>query len=78
MGLCWGWRVRTHGVKFLDMSPLSRFIHSTFTFWRFMIEIPLGPNEMRVSYTVNHGQELTFCVPGRNQNMRLAAYSVST
>lgn len=43
-----------------------------------MIEIPLGPNEMRVSYTVNHGQELTFCVPGRNQNMRLAAYSVST
>ncbi|KAJ3537495.1 hypothetical protein NM688_g6678 [Phlebia brevispora] len=31
--------------------------------------------EMRVSYRVNGGQELSFVVPGRNQNMRWAAYS---
>ena len=49
---------------------------STFTFWRFMIHIPLGPQEMRVTYSVNNGQEMDFVVPGRNQNMRWAAYSV--
>ncbi|KAI0948563.1 hypothetical protein AcV7_009271 [Taiwanofungus camphoratus] len=47
----------------------------TCTFWRFMIEIPLDPYEMRIKYSVNNGQELEFYVPGRNQNMRWAAYS---
>ncbi|KAI9056891.1 hypothetical protein FKP32DRAFT_1762870 [Trametes sanguinea] len=47
----------------------------TFTFWRFMIEIPLTSHEMKISYTINNGIELNFFVPGRNQNMRWAAYS---
>ncbi|KAG7452679.1 uncharacterized protein BT62DRAFT_880537 [Guyanagaster necrorhizus] len=47
----------------------------TFTFWRFMIHIPLGHHEMAVSYSINKGQKLYFFVPGRNQNMRWAAYS---
>lgn len=47
----------------------------TFTFWRFPIRIPLGPNEMSVKYSINNGQELEFFVPARNQNMRFAAYS---
>ncbi|EMD34460.1 hypothetical protein CERSUDRAFT_97712 [Gelatoporia subvermispora B] len=47
----------------------------TFTFWRFMIEIPLAQNEMRVYYSVNGGQQFQFYVPGRTQNMRWAAYS---
>ena len=41
-----------------------------------MIHIPLGPAEMRVTYHVNDGQEMSFFVPGRDQNMRWAAYSV--
>ncbi|KAI0648264.1 hypothetical protein C8Q79DRAFT_905728 [Trametes meyenii] len=47
----------------------------TFTFWRFMIEIPLTSHEMKINYTINNGIELNFFVPGRNQNMRFAAYS---
>ncbi|TFK88792.1 hypothetical protein K466DRAFT_575189 [Polyporus arcularius HHB13444] len=47
----------------------------TFTFWRFMIEIPLISHEMKINYTINNGIELTFYVPGRDQNMRWAAYS---
>lgn len=47
----------------------------TFTFWRFLIKIPLGEHEMAVSYSVNKGQQLEFFVPGRNQNMRWAAHS---
>ncbi|THH08214.1 hypothetical protein EW145_g2858 [Phellinidium pouzarii] len=49
----------------------------TFTFWKFTITLPLGQNEMCVRYTVNNGQTLEFYVPGRNQNMRWAAYSVT-
>ncbi|KAI5124487.1 hypothetical protein M0805_003014 [Coniferiporia weirii] len=47
----------------------------TFTFWRFLIQIPLSQAEMCVRYTINDGQALEFYVPGRNQNMRWAAYS---
>lgn len=50
---------------------------STFTFWRFMIHIPLGPHEMQINYSVNNGIGLSFFVPGRDENMRWAAYSVS-
>ncbi|KAF9069811.1 hypothetical protein BDP27DRAFT_1324632 [Rhodocollybia butyracea] len=47
----------------------------TFTFWRFMIHIPLGLNEMEVTYSINGGQELRFFVPAKQQNMRWASYS---
>lgn len=47
----------------------------TFTFWRFLIQIPLGPREMAVTYHINSGLRLEFFVPGRNQNMRWAAFS---
>jgi hypothetical protein len=50
---------------------------STYTFWRFLIQIPLSDYEMRVQYSINKGMEMEFFVPGRSQTMRLAAYSVS-
>ena len=56
---------------------MSFVFYRTFTFWRFMIHIPLGESQMRVSYSVNNGIEMDFFVPGRMQNMRWAAYSVS-
>ncbi|KAJ7752003.1 hypothetical protein B0H16DRAFT_1663119 [Mycena metata] len=48
----------------------------TSTFWRFHLEIPLGPFEMAITYSINNGQPTIFHVPGINQNMRWAAYSV--
>ena len=61
------------------VTPTVRLITSgsTFTFWRFMIEVPLSSHEMKINYTINNGIELNFFVPGRNQNMRWAAYSAS-
>ncbi|KXN82589.1 hypothetical protein AN958_02440 [Leucoagaricus sp. SymC.cos] len=47
----------------------------TFTFWRFMIRIPLGDHEMEITYRINNGQAINFYVPGRRQNMRWAAHS---
>ena len=49
----------------------------SYTFWRFMIQIPLGPCEMKVVYNVNNGPPTDFWVPALDQNMRWAAYSVS-
>lgn len=49
----------------------------TFTFWRFLIQVPLSQREMPVTYSINNGQSLYFFVPGLNQNMNWAAYSVS-
>ncbi|KDQ06742.1 hypothetical protein BOTBODRAFT_39397 [Botryobasidium botryosum FD-172 SS1] len=45
------------------------------TFWRFMIEVPLGPREMGVRYRVNGGQQIEFFVPAVDQDMRWAAHS---
>jgi hypothetical protein len=40
-----------------------------------MLEIPLAQNEMKIRYSINHGQVLHFFVPGVHQNMRWAAHS---
>jgi hypothetical protein len=58
------------------LPPVSPFF-STFTFWRFMIRIPLTDHEMEITYRINNGQVMNFYIPGRNQNMRWAAHSVS-
>ena len=50
---------------------------STYTFWRFLIRIPLSDSQMRIQYSINDGLAMGFFVPGRRQTMRLAAYSVS-
>ncbi|KAF8352304.1 hypothetical protein F5887DRAFT_23349 [Amanita rubescens] len=49
--------------------------NTSYTFWRFYLEIPLGGYEAEVTYHINQGQRLHFYVPGMYQNMRWAAYS---
>ncbi|GKZ22189.1 hypothetical protein AbraIFM66951_007043 [Aspergillus brasiliensis] len=41
------------------------------TFWRFNIEIELGPTQQRVAYRLNHGPALGFWVPARGQSMNI-------
>lgn len=50
---------------------------STFTFWRFMVQVPLADVEMSINYRVNGGAEVEFFVPALDQNMRWATYSVT-
>ncbi|KAH8833526.1 hypothetical protein DL96DRAFT_1456583 [Flagelloscypha sp. PMI_526] len=47
----------------------------TFTFWRFMIHIPLSEQECMIHYSINAGQTLRFFIPGRGQEFRWAAHS---
>jgi hypothetical protein len=49
----------------------------TFTFWRFMVQVPLTEVEMGINYRVNGGVEVEFFVPALDQNMRWAAHSVA-
>ncbi|EAW10726.1 uncharacterized protein ACLA_051980 [Aspergillus clavatus NRRL 1] len=41
------------------------------TFWRFAIEIELGPTQQRIAYRLNHGPALGFWVPARGQSMNI-------
>lgn len=45
------------------------------SFWRFKIEIEQGETEMSVSYCINGGRDVTFVVPGREQNFRWVGHS---
>ncbi|KAL7411351.1 hypothetical protein BDY24DRAFT_364703 [Mrakia frigida] len=47
----------------------------SFTFTRFTILIPLTEKSTQISYRVNHGTELSFWVPGKNEPLRWAAHS---
>ena len=50
----------------------------SYTFWRFMIRVPLGPREMKVMHNVNDGLPTEFLVPTLKQNVRWEVYSVTT
>ena len=69
--------VRILTLTWLRISCVYLGAISTYTFWRFFIQIPLSDSEMRIQYTINYGISMHFFVPGRSQTMRLAAYSVS-
>ncbi|KAI0293385.1 hypothetical protein BC826DRAFT_1105045 [Russula brevipes] len=60
----------------VERSRITNLAGATYTFWRFLIQIPLGDSEMEIHYSINNGNEMLFFVPGRQQTMRLAAYSV--
>jgi len=47
----------------------------TFSFYRFMLEVPLQRIEMVVSYGLNGGEGIEFVVPKLGQNLRWAAHS---
>src|ERR1700728_4541378 len=64
------WVYDGNGVYVGPLSLLQCLISyfRSYTFWRFTIRIPLGPTEMKITYSINQGQELEFYVPGRGQN----------
>src|SRR6266850_7095029 len=75
-----GMSARLHvATPILAESPNCAYLGavSTYTFWRFLIQIPLLDSEMEIQYSINGGMKTNFFVPGRCQAMRVAAYSVS-
>jgi hypothetical protein len=66
--------------------PQSRRVHGhqlynyhgpqgTFTFWRFMLEIPQQSYEQAVTYRLNGGAATEFLVPRAGENLRWMAHS---
>ncbi|KAF9891997.1 hypothetical protein FE257_002961 [Aspergillus nanangensis] len=41
------------------------------TFWKFNIEVELGPTQQRVAYRINQGPALGFWVPAKGQSMNI-------
>jgi hypothetical protein len=45
------------------------------TFWRFNIEVELGPTQARIAYRINHAASIGFWVPARGQTMNMMFHS---
>lgn len=41
------------------------------TFWRFNVEVELGPKQQRIAYRINQGPALGFWVPAQGQSMNI-------
>ena len=70
----------THPCCMSGLAECLRVYHgsvSTYTFWRFLIQIQLAEHEMKIQYSINDGLKMDFFVPGHRETMRLATYSVS-
>lgn len=63
--------------KTISAQRIHTYISSqgSFSFFRFMMEIPLQSVEMSVGYRLNGGAEMGFVIPAIGQNMRWAAHS---
>ncbi|KAF2754066.1 hypothetical protein EJ05DRAFT_514095 [Pseudovirgaria hyperparasitica] len=46
-----------------------------FTFWRFNLEVELGPQQTRIAYRINSGPAIGFWVPARGQSMNIMFHS---
>jgi hypothetical protein len=45
------------------------------TFWRFNIEVELGPQQTRIAYRINRGPAVGFWVPARGETMNIMFHS---
>lgn len=45
------------------------------TFWRFNLEVELGPSQQRIAYRLNQGPAIGFWVPEKGQMMNIAFHS---
>lgn len=45
------------------------------TFWRFNLEIELGPSQTRIAYRINQGPALAFWVPAKEESMNIMFHS---
>ena len=45
------------------------------TFWKFNIEIELGPKQLRLAYRINRGPAIGFWVPAKGHTMNMMFYS---
>jgi len=45
------------------------------TFWRFNLEVELGPQQARIAYRINRGPAIGFWVPARGETMNMMFYS---
>jgi hypothetical protein len=45
------------------------------TFWRFNIQVELGPSQIRIAYRINRGPAIGFWVPARGETMNMMFHS---
>lgn len=61
--------------KYRDVRGARLHTERGVTFWRFNIEIDLGPIQARVAYRINRGPAIGFWVPARGESMNIMSHS---
>lgn len=71
-------------IKARDGEKLNKYrevkahrLHSErgLTFWRFNLEVELGPQQTRIAYRINRGPAIGFWVPARGETMNIMFHS---
>jgi hypothetical protein len=57
--------------KFKEVEAFRLYAERGVTFWRFLIEVELGPRQARIAYRINHGPAIGFWVPARGDAMNI-------
>ena len=63
------------GGRFREVKGIRLHAEHGVTFWRFTIEVELGPQQSRIAYRINKGASIGFWVPARGQSMNIMFHS---
>ncbi|KAL5416190.1 hypothetical protein PMIN03_002229 [Paraphaeosphaeria minitans] len=61
--------------KFKEISAVKLHAERGVTFWRFNLEVELGPKQARIAYRINRGPAIGFWVPARGETMNIMFHS---
>lgn len=61
--------------KFKEIPAVRLHAERGVTFWRFNLEVELGPQQARIAYRINRGPSTGFWVPARGETMNMMFHS---
>lgn len=61
--------------KYRELEATKLHAERGVTFWRFIIEVELSDQQMRIAYRINHGPSVAFWVPARGETMNIMFHS---
>lgn len=61
--------------KFKEIPAVKLHAERGVTFWRFNLEVELGPKQARIAYRINRGPAIGFWVPARAETMNIMFHS---
>ncbi|KAH7123891.1 hypothetical protein B0J11DRAFT_568815 [Dendryphion nanum] len=61
--------------RFREIPGIRLHAERNVTFWRFNLEVELGPSQARIAYKINRGPAIGFWVPAKGETMNMMFHS---